>query len=129
MASPQPQTPLNVLGERYEVLSQLGSGASADVFRVRDARSGAVRAAKVLKSEHAVANADVLARFEDEFRILRTLHHPHLPEVFDYGVTEDGRRFLVMELVEGEPLDQYFRAHPDDIWVILYEICETLVFV
>ena len=49
-------------------------------------RSGAVRAAKVLKSEHA-ANAEVLAPFEDEFRILRTLHHPHLPEVFDYGMT------------------------------------------
>jgi tetratricopeptide (TPR) repeat protein len=117
------------LGERYEVLSHLGMGASADVFRVRDMRSGAVRAAKVLKGEHAAAGGDVLARFEDEFRILRTLHHPHLPEVFDYGVTEEGRRFLVMELVEGEPLDEYFRAHPEDIWVMLYEICETLVFV
>ena len=71
-----------MLEDRYEVLSSIGAGSAANVFRVRDLRSGAVRAAKVLKTEHA-ANADTLARFEDEFRILRALHHPHLPEVYD----------------------------------------------
>src|SRR5688572_6734913 len=117
-----------LLGDRYAVLSPLGAGAAANVYRVRDLRTGAERAAKVLKTEHA-ASVDVLARFEDEFRILRTLHHPHLPEVYDYGWTTTGERFLIMELVDGEPLDRYFHSHPDDIWVILYEICETLVFV
>lgn len=117
-----------LLGNRYEILSPLGSGSAADVFKVRDRRGGALRAAKVLKPENA-AVPDILARFEDEFRILRTLHHPHLPEVHDYGWTPEGGRFLIMELVEGEPLDAYFKARPTDIWVILYQLCETLTFV
>ncbi len=110
------------------MVGSLGSGSAADVFRVRDVRSGVLRAAKVFKPENA-ANPKVLARFEDEFRILRTLHHPHLPEVYDYGWTDDGGRFLVMEFVDGVALDQYFRENPDDIWAILYELCETLTFV
>ncbi|HET6349904.1 MAG TPA: serine/threonine-protein kinase, partial [Candidatus Krumholzibacteria bacterium] len=117
-----------LLGDRYETLSSLGSGAAADVFRVRDVRTGALRAAKVLKPANA-GKPGVLSRFEDEFRILRTLHHPHLPEVYDYGWMPEGGRYLVMELVEGEPLDRYFQAHPEDMWVMLYELCETLVFV
>ena len=117
-----------VLGERYEILSPLGSGSMASVFKVRDRRDEAFRAAKVLTPENA-ANPEILARFEDEFRILRTLHHPHLPEVYDYGWTPEGGRYLVMELVEGEPLDQYFLTRPDDIWVILYQLCEVLTFV
>lgn len=138
MATVQPQTlSTSLLGDRYEVLAPLGAGASANVFRVRDLRTGAVRAAKVLKTGNDrigssfsnASRAETLSRFEDEFRILRTLHHPHLPEVFDYGRTEDGVCFLTMELVDGEPLDAYFREHPSDIWVILYELCETLVFV
>jgi serine/threonine protein kinase/tetratricopeptide (TPR) repeat protein len=119
---------LPVLGGRYEVSTPLGSGSAANVFRVRDRRTGATRAAKILKPENA-ANPTVLARFEDEFRILRTLHHPHLPEVYDYGWTDDGGRFLIMELVDGVPLDEFFRSNPDDIWEILYELCETLTFV
>jgi serine/threonine-protein kinase len=122
-----PQT-YPLLGDRYEILGPIGAGAAATVYRVRDARTGAVRAAKVLRTDHA-DNPETLARFEDEFRILRSLHHLHLPEVHDYGCTPDGGRFLVMELVDGLPLDEYFRAHPEDIWTILYELCETLVFV
>ncbi|HEU4364123.1 MAG TPA: serine/threonine-protein kinase, partial [Candidatus Krumholzibacteria bacterium] len=106
----------------------MGVGTAADVFRVRDHRSGVIRAAKVLKPENAGVPA-ILARFEDEYRILRTLHHPHLPEVCDYGRTEDGGRFLVMEYVDGEPLDAYFRARPRDLWVILYQLCEILTFI
>ena len=117
-----------LLSDRYEILAPLGVGTAATVYKVRDRRTGVLRAAKVLTPENA-ANPKVLARFEDEFRILRTLHHPHLAEVYDYGWTEGGGRFLVMELVDGVPLDEYFRSNPTDIWAILYELCETLTFV
>ncbi|MDH4036524.1 MAG: serine/threonine protein kinase [Candidatus Krumholzibacteria bacterium] len=116
------------LGDRYDVIAPIGAGTAANVFRVRDRRSGVVRAAKVLKPENARV-PETLARFEDEYRILRTLHHPHLPEVYDYGWTHDGGRFLVMELVDGEPLDAYFRARPRELWVILYQLCEILTFI
>ena len=73
-----------ILGERYEVLESIGSGAAAQVYRVRDHWKGAVRAAKVLRPE-GVESEHTLARFEDEYRILRGLHHPSLPEMHDYG--------------------------------------------
>ncbi len=128
LASVSTSTPKLILGDRYDVLAPVGAGSAATVFRVRDRRTGALRAAKVLKPENAIV-PDILARFEDEYRILRTLHHPHLPEVHDYGWTADGGRFLVMELVDGAPLDAYFRGRPGDIWVILYELCEILTFI
>ena len=117
-----------LLGDRYEVLAPIGSGTAATVYKVRDRRTGVLRAAKLLAPDNA-ANPKVLARFEDEFRILRTLHHPHLAEVYDYGWTPEGGRYLIMELVDGVPLDQFFRENPSDIWAILYELCETLTFV
>ncbi len=116
------------LGDRYDIVAPIGAGTAANVFQVRDRRGGAIRAAKVLKAENARVPA-ILARFEDEYRILRNLHHPHLPEVHDYGETADGGRYLVMEFVDGEPLDAYFRAHPGDLWVILYQIGEILTFI
>ena len=128
MARPQRTNESRLLADRYVIVDLIGSGTAADVYRVRDRQTGVLRAAKVLKPENA-ANPKILARFEDEFRILRTLHHPHLPEVYDYGWTEDGGRFLIMELVDGVPLDEYFRSNAADIWAILYELCETLTFV
>ena len=128
MARPQRTNESRLLADRYVIVDLIGSGTAADVFRVRDRQTGVLRAAKVLKSENT-AIPRILARFEDEFRILRTLHHPHLPEVYDYGWTDDGGRFLIMELVDGVPLDEYFRKNPADVWAILYELCETLSFV
>jgi tetratricopeptide (TPR) repeat protein len=120
--------PKTLLGDRYEVLSALGSGSAANVFRVRDTRGGAEYAAKVLKPANA-GNPEILARFEDEYRILKSMRHPHLPEVHDFGFTDEGGRYMVMDLVEGDALDAYFAARPQDIWVLLYELCETLTFI
>jgi tRNA A-37 threonylcarbamoyl transferase component Bud32 len=119
---------LTVLGDRNDIIEAIGAGTAANVFRVRDRRTAVVRAAKVLGAETAQTPGTV-TRFEDEYRILRTLHHPHLPEVYDYGRTDEGGRFLVMELVDGDPLDAYFREHPRDLWLILYQLTEVLTFI
>ena len=90
---------------RYQVTGLVGEGAAARIYSVVDQRDGSVRAIKALKPE---TNADptVVKRFEDEYRILRGLHHPSLPEVHDYGFTEDRCRYMVMDLVEGDSLDR-----------------------
>ncbi len=112
---------------RYRVAEIIGEGAAARVYRVVDARDGSVRAIKALKSENS--EPSVIRRFEYEYRILRGLHHPSLPEVYDYGIAEDGTRYIVMELVEGEPLERYFQGHREDLWLLLYELCEVLSFI
>ncbi len=122
MASPTPDFP------RYEVLTPLGEGAVATVFKVRSSKDGSIRALKALKPEQAETER-AIARFEDEYRILSNLHHPSLPDVNDYGVAPDGTRFIVMEYLEGEPLDEYLAAHPEDFWTLLFQMNEALAFI
>ena len=113
---------------RYQVDSFIGEGAAARIYKVTDQRDGSVKAVKALRRQ-SNAEPSIVERFEDEFRILRRLHHPSLPEVHDYGFTQDGIRYIVMEYVEGVQLDQYFQNHPQDLWLLLYELCEVLSFI
>ena len=113
---------------RYEVLGLVGEGALASVYKVRALKDGSIRALKALKPERAEDERTV-ARFEDEYRILSALHHPSLPEVYDYGVAPDGTRFMVMEYLEGVPLDEYVRQHLDDLWLLLFQLNEALAFI
>ncbi|UCG50423.1 MAG: protein kinase [Candidatus Latescibacterota bacterium] len=113
---------------RYEVLEPLGEGAVATVYKVRTRKDGSIRALKALKPEQT-ETARGVQRFGDEYRILSTLHHPSLPEIFDYGIADDGRRYLVMELLEGEPLDRYVAGQKGDLWLLLYQMNEALAFV
>src|SRR5687768_15033658 len=84
----------------YEVLAKLGEGGMGEVYRARDTKLQRDVAIKVLPDLFA-ADPDRLARFEREARVLASLNHPNIAQV--YGV--EGRA-LVMELVEGEDLSQ-----------------------
>jgi Tol biopolymer transport system component len=92
-------------GERlgsYEILELLGAGGMGEVYRARDERLDREIAIKVLPEELA-RDADRLARFEREARVLASLNHPNIATL--YGLEEhDGRLHLVMELAEGETL-------------------------
>ena len=114
--------------ERYQLREKLGEGGVALVYRVTDLRNHLDRALKVLKPEYS-EDEKAIARFEQEFRLLRRLHHPSLPGMHDYGIGADGLRMMVMDLVEGVPLDTYCEQHPEDIWLLLLEIAEALEFI
>jgi serine/threonine protein kinase len=86
----------------YEVLAPIGAGGMGEVWRGRDARIGRDVAIKFLPSAF-LSNADRLHRFEQEARAAGSLNHPNLVTVYDVGV-EDGARFVVMELLDGETL-------------------------
>ncbi|MCX6626237.1 MAG: serine/threonine-protein kinase, partial [Candidatus Solibacter sp.] len=60
-------------------------------------------------------SADLLTRFRRERQILATLSHPNIAQLFDGGATPDGQPYLVMELVEGEPLTDYCRRRNLDV--------------
>jgi tRNA A-37 threonylcarbamoyl transferase component Bud32/tetratricopeptide (TPR) repeat protein len=113
---------------RYEILATLGEGALASVYKVRTLKDGSIRALKALKPEQAGTERAV-ARFEDEYRILSALHHPTLPEVYDYGTAPGGTPFMVMEYLAGNPLDEYVRENPSDLWLLLYQLNESLAFI
>ena len=86
----------------YEVLSVVGAGGMAEVYRARDPRLGRDIALKVV-NESLAASPDLVRRFEQEARIAGSLNHPNIVAVYDVGV-HDGAPYFVTELLEGESL-------------------------
>src|SRR5215471_20417146 len=88
----------------YEITRHLGSGGMGDVYQATDAKLGRSVAIKLLPEAFA-RDAERVARFEREARVLASLNHPNIAAI--HGLEESGRRtFLVMELITGETLAQ-----------------------
>jgi serine/threonine-protein kinase len=94
---------------RYRLESCLGTGGTAAVWAARDLDLGRAVAVKVLLG--AGVDPELARRFEHEGMILGRLSHPNLVSVFATGEHE-GRPYLVMQLVEGEPLNEVLRDGP-----------------
>jgi serine/threonine-protein kinase len=100
-------TPGTRLGA-YEILAPLGAGGMGEVYRARDTRLGRNVAIKVV-SERLSDDPKALARFEAEARAVAALSHPNIVALHDVG-RDNGIAFVVMELLEGEPLDRRMTA-------------------
>jgi len=90
------------LGDRYQLQERIAVGGMGEVWRATDTLLGRAVAVKVLKPEYA-ADPHFLERFRNEARHTASLSHPGIANVFDYGEVA-GKAYLVMELVNGEPL-------------------------
>src|ERR1700690_1699153 len=86
----------------YEILPPIGSGGMGEVYRAKDIKLDREVAIKVLPDALA-QDPDRLARFEREAKVLASLNHPNIAQI--YGIEEsNGFRALVMELVPGTTL-------------------------
>jgi Tol biopolymer transport system component len=109
MALSMPLQPGVRLGP-YEVIELIGVGGMGEVYRARDTKLGRDVALKLLPPEFT-ADADRVARFQREARLLASLNHPCIGAI--YGLDEtDGVLKLVLELIEGETLAQRVRRRP-----------------
>lgn len=93
------------LAGRYEIGSPIGTGGMAEVYQGQDLRLGRQVAVKVLPPQFA-ADERAVSRFEREARILASLNHPNILSIHDYD-NQDGRYFVVTELLNGETLRDY----------------------
>jgi serine/threonine protein kinase len=94
----------------YEILSAIGAGGMGEVYRARDAKLGRDVAVKVLPEAFA-RDAERLARFQREAKVLASLNHPNIASI--YGLEDSGSTHaLVMELVEGPTLSDRIGSGP-----------------
>ena len=94
----------------YRILEKIGQGGMGEVYRASDTKLHRDVAIKVLPEVFA-SDPERMARFSREAQVLASLNHPNIAAI--HGLEEaDGRRALVMELVEGETLDARIARGP-----------------
>jgi serine/threonine-protein kinase len=101
-----------LIGQRvgaYQLQQRIGSGGMGVVYLGRRVEDYEHRVAvKLIK--HGLQSAEALRRFQDERQVLAALSHPHIARLLDGG-SLDGQPYLVMEYIEGQPIDEYCRSH------------------
>ena len=108
--------------QHYRIVRQLGSGGMGIVYEAEDTRLGRHVALKFLP-EHLAITADTAERFEREAKIASSLNHPNICTIYDIG-SHEGRRFIAMELVDGESLRGRISGHPLPLDAILDLGCQ-----
>ena len=113
---------------KYDVVGVLGRGGMGVVYRCIDRHLGREVAIKTL-TEGIKNDSDMLARFYDEGRKTGSFKHPNIVTVFELG-DDNGIPYIVMELVDGDPLDKLIGAEDQLPLVerlrILEEVCSAL---
>jgi serine/threonine protein kinase len=99
----QPDTTLG----SYRLISAIGAGGMGEVWKAEDTRLGRIVAIKILPPAVA-ADPEALARLRREARTAAQLNHPNIATVHSFEEAE-GRLFIVMEFVDGEPLSKVFK--------------------
>lgn len=115
-----------IIAKRYKVESELGSGGTAVVYKVRDLKLNEHFALKTL----TLQSSEDIIRFQREAKAVSKLKHPNIVSVLDFGVDSDNTPFLVMEYVNGLSLRQYMKKNgplPEEIAIkIIDQICDAM---
>jgi serine/threonine protein kinase len=93
----------DLIDNRYSIVRHMGKGGMSDVYEATNIRIGKRVAIKVLFRDRTDDDSAV-RRFQQEAKIAGSIGHVNICEVYDFGVTGDGRYFIVMEFMEGESL-------------------------
>ncbi len=99
------------IGGRYLIEEELGSGGMGAVYRARHQIIGRDVALKFLEPA-LVRNERQRKRFLGEARAANQINHEHIIDITDFGETEDGLVYMVMEYLEGRPLDEEIEKGP-----------------
>ncbi len=115
---------------QLEILELLGQGGMGAVYKARQKQLDRLVALKILPPQ--VAQTEAFAeRFTREARSLAKLNHPRIVSVYDFGHTEDGLYYFIMEFIDGTDLRQVIQAgelSPAEDLAIVPQICEALQY-
>ena len=94
-----------IIAERYEIVSKIGTGGMADVYKAKDHKLNRFVAVKVLKAEFR-EDKTFIRKFRSEAQAAASLTHPNVVNIFDVG-DDEGVYYIVMEVIEGITLKEY----------------------
>ncbi len=94
-----------IVGDRYEIISRVGTGGMADVYKAKDHKLNRLVAVKVMKAEFS-NDKSFIAKFSKEAQAAAGLAHPNVVSVYDVG-EDNGIYYIVMELIQGITLKDY----------------------
>ncbi len=127
----QPETPpsTGLVAGKYQLVTMIGRGGMGSVWEARHASLGTRFAIKFIEAEYSDSQ-EARSRFDREARAAATIQSKHAIQIYDHGVTEDGKPYIVMELLQGEPLDKRLdrvgRLSLQDTARIIQQVCRGL---
>ena len=114
---------------QYRIHRRIGAGGMGEVYLAEHQFLKRFCALKLIRPDSA-EDPKALARFEREVRVTAALSHPNTVEIYDYGRTEDGTYFYVMEFLPGLSLAELVERHgqlpPGRVVYLLRQICQAL---
>lgn len=124
----------SMIGEtvgRYRISGELGVGGMGVVYLAERADGEFIQRVAIKLIKSGISSETVLHRFLTERQILASLKHPNIAHLIDGGTTEDGSPYLVMEYVEGTPINEYAGTKElgfEDRLDLFREVCSAIAF-
>jgi serine/threonine-protein kinase len=113
----------------YRLQERIGAGGLGEVYLAEHRLLKRPCAVKLIRPD-VMADPNTLARFEREVQITATLSHPNIVEIYDYGRSEDGTYYYVMEYLSGLSLEDLVQLHgplpPGRAVYLLRQVCQAL---
>ncbi|MFN8530401.1 MAG: tetratricopeptide repeat protein [Anaerolineae bacterium] len=126
-----PDSPPVLLGNRYQILDQLGAGAMGLIYRAHDRLTGQDIALKrVIVGSNAYSNDDLRLALLREFRMLASLRHPNIISVLDYGFDPLRQPFYTMKLIHGaQDVVSYARSQSIEVKIrLISQLLQALAY-
>lgn len=116
-----------LIDNRFEIIEQIGTGGMGRILKCLDTKMNKVVALKVLVDDSTELS---VARFHQEAKSISRLKHPNIVEVMDFGRSDSGELYLVLEYLEGTDLAEFIekngRLAPDFAAMLCVQICDGL---
>ncbi|GAC32569.1 serine/threonine-protein kinase [Paraglaciecola polaris] len=107
----QPQQKIGDIVDRYRITGVIGQGGMGDIYLAERADEHYTQQVAIKISRNILTNSELAARFKTERQILANLEHANIARLLDGGTTSSNKPYLVMEYIEGTPIDEYCQQH------------------